>query len=90
MYVCMYVCTRVLPSISIDEGVFVSTNFLLNLQKFWICFVEPDVWAALQKFWICFVGSDVLDGLMVPSWLWNVVLGASWDQVSPGTAFWTA
>ena len=31
-----------LPSTSIDEGVFVSDSVLLNLQKFGICFVDSD------------------------------------------------
>ena len=67
IYIYIYTYTRVLPSISIDEDVFVSDNVLLNLQKFWICFVESVVGAALQKFWICFVQLDVLDGLKAPS-----------------------
>ena len=39
----MYICTSVLPSISIDDVVWSPLLAKLHLQKFWISFVGPHV-----------------------------------------------
>ena len=55
----MYVCTSVLPSISIDES-FCCINVQLPLTKFWLSFVDSafscsNVRLQLPKVWISFV-----------------------------------
>ena len=70
----MYVCTRVLPSISIDDGVFRHCSlvaFAEGLDYFngpeWskMAFARPAVWLHLQKFWIILVQRDVLMALQL-------------------------
>ena len=91
--------TRVLPSISIDDG-FVSTAAKLHLQKFWVvlmhwseAFDEQTPFCRLRKNMVdanrafCQLWNGAFDDHMAFCWPWNGVLGASAGFASPGTTF---
>ena len=76
MYVCMYVCTSVLPSISIDDE-FSCTDVLLPLQKVWIGFVDSNILAQLAGQKRLAEQREMAWVNLVPSWPWNDILGAN-------------
>ena len=72
----MYVCTRVLPSISIDDE-FSCTDVLLPLQRVWIGFVDSNILAQLAGQNRLAEQREMAWVNLVPSWPWNDILGAN-------------
>ena len=72
----MYVCTSVLPSISIDDE-FSCTDVLLPLQKVWIGFVDSNILAQLAGRTRLAEQQEMAWVNLVPSWPWNDILGAN-------------
>ena len=95
MYVCMYVCTRVLPSISIDNGILLALQFGSICKSFGIVQWSRTLfrhcsWVAIAEVLDYFKLARQFGSLTASPWPWNGVLDSlmasswPWNSVFGG------